>query len=275
MFTFVSLFTEAVQRFTVYLNIWMFVVGRMEFSIEACEQMAVDTISYWDQAVAFYAGSLEGSDGSGTGNLLYHLADELCPEFGTCDENGTSKVNRDILDEFKAGQSKLTRSDCNGAEGSKNRIVALMSIPMIQGVFLYIVKSNKDERDQAAGFCFASAVLPLIYDCDKESVDAIYDPLSNPQSSAAKPAIALPLIKVALESNYECLGISCEDVGDVNGQLCGRESPRTPGEKDPDSKEDTEDGDEEDDSESNSVSMFPAWLSLAIPAMGVMLLFQH
>jgi hypothetical protein len=45
-----------------------------------------DSASAWDEAVAYYVGSLEGTDGKGDGVLLYDLADKQCINFRTCGE---------------------------------------------------------------------------------------------------------------------------------------------------------------------------------------------
>jgi hypothetical protein len=270
--------TEAVQRFTVYLNIWMFVVGMLEFSVESCAQQdLLNSVSHWDQAVTFYTGSLEGPDGSGNGNLLYHLADQLCVEFDNCNEDGSSAVNHNVFKEFKSGQSNVAKGGCSAAEANKNRIVAFLSVPMIQGVLLYTAKSNKDERDQTAGFTFASAILPLMYDCNKEKASIIYDTLRIPLAPGGDTTTALPMVTAAFEENYECLGITCEDVGDLVGaELCG--SP-TPGkveplqtQDDPETKDD--DPDEVNSAESISLMVMPRWISLAAPIFGSILLLK-
>lgn len=95
----------------------------------------------WDEGWAFYAGSLEGEDGSGAGYMLHALADKRCINFGTCtgdddgdDIAGTSAVNEEMLELFKQGLGKLQSSDCNGADSIKDKIVDLMTVPLMQGV---------------------------------------------------------------------------------------------------------------------------------------------
>ena len=41
----------------------------------------------WDQAVAFYAGSMEGESGVGDGVLLFDLADTMCARFMACGDD--------------------------------------------------------------------------------------------------------------------------------------------------------------------------------------------
>ena len=61
----------------------------------------------WDEAWAFYSGSLEGEGGGSEGRMLYRLAEKRCANFGTC-QDGISGVNRQLLQLFTSGQSKLS-----------------------------------------------------------------------------------------------------------------------------------------------------------------------
>ena len=70
-----------------------------------CNEHAASTVSVhaWDEGVAFYTGSLEGTayGGSGDGKLLYRLAEKRCANFGTCSTehptSGTSQVNTELF----------------------------------------------------------------------------------------------------------------------------------------------------------------------------------
>lgn len=104
----------------------------------------------WDEGWAFYAGSLEDEDGSGSGQMIYALADKRCENFATCtgdsdgsDISGTSAVNADLLELFSEGSVKLQAGDCGDVEDIKDQIVDLMTVPLVQGVlrcvFCFIV----------------------------------------------------------------------------------------------------------------------------------------
>ena len=68
----------------------MWVIKELEQALDGCQNDCKktgcndDTVRAWDEAVAFYTGSLEGSDGNGNGKLLYALADKRCKNFKTC-----------------------------------------------------------------------------------------------------------------------------------------------------------------------------------------------
>mmetsp|Transcript_6671 Transcript_6671/g.8857 ORF Transcript_6671/g.8857 Transcript_6671/m.8857 type:complete len:395 (+) Transcript_6671:2-1186(+) len=108
---------EAFKKGTAYMSVWMYVIRELEDAIDDCNVECTfdcneDAVHAWDEAVAFYAGSEEGSDGSGDGALLYSLADKRCANFGTCGAGGDSvegvaKTNLDIYAQFAAGQMNL------------------------------------------------------------------------------------------------------------------------------------------------------------------------
>ena len=71
---------EAVKKGTAYMNVWMYTVREFEDAIDDCtscdsncnEHSAnSDSVHAWDEGVAFYTGSLEGTayGGDGDGKL--------------------------------------------------------------------------------------------------------------------------------------------------------------------------------------------------------------
>jgi hypothetical protein len=209
---------EAIKGGIVALIFWMYTIGKMEYAISACLRGDSNTVRFWDESVAFYTGSLEGTDGSGNGNLLYDLAAKQCRHFGTCGKTGsgtegTAKVNFDIFDEFDFGKNTLSRGFCNQPADAKDRIVSMMQIPLVQGFlhFTYILEKGANDEEAAAGASFAAAILPLVHACSGVDASIISENLGR-IGDISKPT-NFGVVKVALESNYECLGITCEDVG--------------------------------------------------------------
>merc|ERR1711865_1041578 len=62
---------EAIKKGTAYMSIWMYVIHQIEDALDNCIQGCSlngcndESVHAWDSAVAFYTGSLEGTDGSG------------------------------------------------------------------------------------------------------------------------------------------------------------------------------------------------------------------
>jgi hypothetical protein len=225
--------TEAIKKGSAYMNVWMYVIREMEDALDDCQSDCTiencndDPVYAWDEAVAFYTGSLEGKDGSGSGVLLHQLADKRCENFKTCGEfsndiTGTSHVNLEIFREFSIGLNKLVQRECESAREQKERIEQLMAVPMIQGAlrYAYITEMDKDagEKAEAEGATFAAAVLPLVHSCSPEAAATIYDNLKVGQGGSSN----FQQVKSAFESVYECMGLQGEYVGGLYDTVTGQ-----------------------------------------------------
>jgi hypothetical protein len=206
---------QIIKKATAYITIWMEVVVKMEEALALCGQEGAT--DHWDQAVAFYTGSLEGDDGSGSGKLVYALADKRCSNFKTCGENGddtggTSQVNMKIFESFLHGQGHLTKGECEEAKADKEIIETQMHIPLIQGTLRYAWKTDNEpysEKAEAEGTVFALAVVPAVYACDADAGNKIAENMQVGQSGTA----GFQNVKSAFESTYKCLGIGGMEVG--------------------------------------------------------------
>merc|ERR1719460_3160574 len=119
---------EAVKKGTAYMHVWMYTIREFEDAIDDCTSCTNDCNSFslnsgpvhaWDEGVAFYTGSLEGTaaGGSSSGKMVYRLAEKRCANFGTCGAagtatTGTAKVNLDLFAQFDAGKTALDTGDC-------------------------------------------------------------------------------------------------------------------------------------------------------------------
>eukprot|EP01051_Picozoa_sp_SAG22_P015863 SAG22_NODE_2139_length_2954_cov_1.248687_3_plen_237_part_00 len=84
---------EVVVKSSAYTVAGMYAIHEMEDALVDCqtgnaaEQVQIDAgVHAWDEAVAFYAGSLEGfaPGGNAAGELSYRLAEKRCSNYGTC-----------------------------------------------------------------------------------------------------------------------------------------------------------------------------------------------
>jgi hypothetical protein len=122
-----------------------------------------------------------------------------------------------------------------------NKIVSLMTVPLVQGTLRYAYKvgevpADRSPKNTAEGFTFAAAVLPLISSCNADDAavvssnmkagqltdsnsDGLYDTGTFPSFSA---------VKAALEDTYPCLGITCGQVGALSGATTGGRKACTP-----------------------------------------------
>jgi hypothetical protein len=233
--------TEVIKKGTVCMHVWMYVVREMEDALDDCVEECVvadgcndDPVHAWDEAVAFYTGSLEGSDGSGSGVFLHALADKRCQNFATCGDlasetSGTSHVNIEIFREFEDGKRKLLTGQCPELRANKERIEQLMAVPLIQGTLRYAhaisTEIDAGEKAKAEGAVFAASVLPLVHSCDPSAADTIY----NSMKAGPDNIVNFVDVKQAFERVYDCLELRCEDVGGlwdtVNGGYLSDAAP--------------------------------------------------
>jgi hypothetical protein len=95
-----------------------------------------------------------------------------------------------------------------------DRIVTLMSIPLVQGALRYAYKVgvlSGGSKERAEGDVFTAAILPRMDNCDTATATTIWN---NMDYNAATPMVdGFASVKAAFESTYSCLGITCADIG--------------------------------------------------------------
>jgi len=204
-------------------NIWMYAIWEMEDAIDDCKDDCTPSetetcndapVHAWDEAWAFYTGSLEGKFGSVDGNLLYRLAENMAQEFGTF-LAGKSRVNRDLIDYFIEGKQQIDAGNCDAAKAFRKEITTAMSIPLIQGTLKNaydISQGTPSSADLATAAAFAGSILPQIANCSSTDAETIKNNMWIDRTSTDFTAV-----KTALENNYVCLGVTCADIGGFSG----------------------------------------------------------
>jgi len=216
---------EVIKKGSVYLNVFMYVIREFEDAVIDCKtDCDKDTncndgpVYAWDEGVAFYSGSMEGTDGKSSGVFLHQLADKRCKNFKTCGLNGDladdtrSYVNHELLRMFEKGKNFLLEGECGQTKPLLKKIINLMYVPMIQGSLRYAYKmdeyDNVDEKQSAEGAVFTAAVLPRVHAANPKAAKILYDNMKVGATSTSFTAV-----KKAYESVYDKLGISCNTVG--------------------------------------------------------------
>merc|ERR1712028_313354 len=207
---------EVAKKGSVYWNVWMYVVREMEDAIDDCSQGCVncndDPVHAWDEAVAFYTGSLETK-------LLYALADKRCKNFGTCTNDqdndktsGSSAINGLVFEQFTLGQAKLLSGDCISVQAIKDQIVDYMSVPLVQGALRYAYKVDKlsgGDKEKAEMVAFTGAILPRVAACSVTDAATIRSNMFI-DGTVSSGFLA---VKQAFGNNYACMGITCAQIG--------------------------------------------------------------
>lgn len=211
---------EAVKKGAPYMNSMMYAIRELEGSVRGCSERAVD------EAVGLYTGSTEGTNGTaGNGYQMYALANKRSANFKTGGPNGTSltgnsKVNIDIFKLFVKMQQDARNGTCSTLQASKERIVQLMTVPLIQGTLRYSYFAAYFAVTEAALAelaAFAASVLPFVHACNATDAALIYK-----YARVGSPLeLDFAAVRKAFERNYKCLGVTCADVGGLYDSASG------------------------------------------------------
>lgn len=221
--------SETINTAALSMNVWMHIIQKMEESVDSCEKncngenCASQFISSWDEAVAYYFGSMENGR-EGSGNMPYSLANRLSRYFGTGLSlfSQQARANFDVLDQFLLAQRNLKNGYCSAARINKETVVKIMTVPLIQGTlhstYMYDVMDEKTEERQAETATFAASILPIVHACSPGNATTIYNNLRVGNDNAD---VSFKEVKAALESVYDCLGIDCVDIGGILDKTSG------------------------------------------------------
>jgi len=218
---------ECAQKATAYWSVWMYVIREMEDALRdctvGCKKCNDAPVHAWDEAWAFYAGSLEGSLGNPEGKMLYRLAQKRCKNFGTCGIGGISDVNKQILNLFISGKKSLEEGRCSEVRPMISKIVNLMTVPLIQGTLRYAYKTAGKEsaKDKAEGIAFLGAFIPRLWNCSHEDADTV-ERLMGKHSPLKMESESFTMVREALERNYACMGVTCSQVGALLDEATGK-----------------------------------------------------
>merc|ERR1719191_204502 len=212
---------QIAKKTSAYMNVWMYVIREFEDAIDDCKAGCIDCnddpVHAWDEGVAFYTGTLEGTDGSGSGKMIHALADKRCKNYGTCTAaNGGSYVNAALFKLFDKGKVALQQGKCDEVKPLKKLIVELMSVPLVQGSLRYAYKVANlqgGSKEFAEGAAFSAAILPRVHNCDAAAAKVISDNMNMEIAESARMSAGYAAVKTAFEKTYACLGMTCAHVG--------------------------------------------------------------
>jgi len=207
------------------------VVGKMQASIAECKNGSADVArKEWDNAVAFYVGSMEGVLAGGRadshGEWMYALGNEFCREFNSCKTSGEAAVNEQLIFQFSSGRDSLVDGECNYLTSLvPDKIIPYLLIPLIQGTISYSIKidsGSADGESAATAHILAQAILAQ-GSLDGNSANTLSTTFASLSSSLASP-VASDIVG-AFSNSLNNLGISCEDIGSPMGyDLCSSTS---------------------------------------------------
>jgi hypothetical protein len=246
---------EVIKKGIIYLNIFPYVIWEFQDAINDCHDGQLGSndpipgggsVHAWDEAVAFYTGSLEGalkggnnglaSCDDGNCELQFQLSDYRCTNFGTCTADfdgdrwsGYSKNNEEIFKLFQQGEGEITEAatssntaatKCDLPDRTHEKVVTKMLVPFVQGCMRYLWKTKDSQKAKEAGelFAFASAALPFIDAVDPVAATKLFTRAWKLDFTT----YTYEETKQGIEGTLSRLGagegigtISCADIGDL------------------------------------------------------------
>lgn len=229
----------------VALNLWMYATHDLWDAVRDCERSSdagtnLDALGAakdagnahaLDEAMAFWIGwgQSPGGDGSGAeggGDALYALAQRAGKLFGrNANAGGEAAANTELKALYEEARTALSFANaCRpGSDAASslvsvaNRMVSKMTVPLIQ----MLIHSMK-EGDAARVRLYSLAAVPQMSMCRSSTFRSLRELLLDRPYDGAKFVEAL----TGLQSMYDCLGITCEDIGaykvDKIGQCASR-----------------------------------------------------
>jgi len=178
-----------------------------------------DAAMHWDEGWAFYAGSLEG--GNGTGYSAYILAEKRARNFNTT-VGAQSSVNVRFLAAMAAGQGQVAVAGNAAALLQTVKCIrGLMAVPPIQGCLRYAYKvaavslAAELPKEAAEAWAFCAAALPGLAAVDPAVAAAVR---AETFLSGSRRA-GWPVVRAAFgAATLNAMGVRCADVGTLNAE---------------------------------------------------------
>jgi len=190
-----------------------------------------DAVDLWDNAAAVQDGP-------------NYLGTKRCQNYITCgwtfankDATGEANIaiaNQKVLNLFQIGQNAIRTGDIVGAKGIIKLIQSAQLVSYIQGVGRYAQKISASEtpnvegenKEYAEGMAFSTGMLPQLYQCDRSAAKTVDKTFQLKKGNSFSGTIENFL--GVLRKNYQCLGITCEDVGGLWNSKKDDPEPKTP-----------------------------------------------
>lgn len=211
----------------------------LSLAVSQCQSGNMSTPSPWDEAVATFVGSIEGTELNGhlssPGLLLFGLSQRQCAQFGICDSEGVSLLNKEFSSLMFKGKQNIGK-DCRELVDIVKEVEALIQVPLIQSTLLYAQVNDKLEYSSmkaslGSGYAFASSIVPIVDHVDKRAAEVIEKNMYFKSLNGLSPVYQGPLsVYRAFEDAIPSMpGIKCEFVGGDMYNVCDSGVPNPPG----------------------------------------------
>lgn len=177
--------------------------------------VAEGAVHNWDEGWAFFHGSEPGC-------APYATGDKRAANFGTVGADGTTALaNEGILSAMIAGRDALLAEDAAGARAASEDAMRNVIVTYSQATIRYAslieddlaADDNETARvHQAEGFAFWRVIEAYVAEAgaDVEAINAVLDLSNEPGANGYGDEI-----RAALQPAWDELGISAEDIGEL------------------------------------------------------------
>ena len=173
---------------------------------------SLDPRRSFDEFVALYVGAGQTLAPDWEGDMLYELAQAGGKRFGTVDSEGEAAANSDVKLRYQEVQRLVSDDDyCTRDDQIESlwknvhRILSRMYVPMVQ----MLIHSLKQEDQADKVWMYSLALVPQLSQCRP----SIHLKLKEYLLDREYDRDDFPRILDLLQQSYDCLGISCADVG--------------------------------------------------------------
>ena len=222
---------EIVRRILQTMVSFNAVLAYMESSVKECQDGSIEKAKRdWDQAAAYFVGSIEGplasGQANGQGEWMYALGNEFCDEFSSCETSGGASVNEQIMFQLATGRDSLADGQCAYLVRTVPRMfISKMVVPLIQGTISASMKLDNDGYSSdpeliATAHIFSRAIKPFVEEIEPDSGSLLSQNFASLSSSAQSNPSIFDLVEL-FSGVLGDLGVDCDDIGTLSGYyLC-------------------------------------------------------
>jgi len=213
--------TRTVRYGVLILRVWMAVASALEQAVHQvdldCTNNDSAALTAWNQAYALYTGSLAELDEPLGGYFLYRLAQQQAEIFGTTPHGQEAPLNAEMMDKFVQGKQMIQdcRTSTTELRTLVDRMLALLRVPVLQGALrqMYAFDEEGERRpvSQGEAAVFGLTAAGIVALCSEGFAQVVWDDLRYGKQAQGSYTV----VKGAMERHYECLGISCADMGGI------------------------------------------------------------
>ena len=201
----------------VTIDLHIAILEQMHQGVQSCRDGNDALVSrvFFDRAVALTIGWTEGRLESGSdtdGYLFFQIAQEVCKHFSSCDGDGDSIINKQLITSFSNADGILSLNDCNKLEEEVEIIETYLQAIIIDNLAYHLNSIDQDARHYLLAHISAYSLLPLMKTTDHDSADVVEINLGDFPSDLIL-VDGVEAVYSALKQYVDVKGIDCSLLG--------------------------------------------------------------